>query len=86
MPANLPASKLKFAAAFHGSGHGDFVGVFDVGAGGDSGGDAGDAEGGGDAVDLVGEVARMTSRTGLSLRVAKGVPLVAATLILAASS
>jgi hypothetical protein len=77
---------LEVAAPFHGAGHGDFVGVFDVGAGGDSGGDAGDAEGGGDAVDLVGEVARMTSRTGLSLRVAKGVPLVAATLILAASS
>ncbi len=47
---------LEVAAAFHGAGHGDFVGVLDVGAGGDSGGDAGEAEGGGDAADLVGEV------------------------------
>ena len=45
--------ELQFAAAFHGAGHCDFVGVFDVAAGGDAGGDAGDfdvkgAEGGGE--------------------------------------
>ena len=47
---------LKFAAAFHGSGHGDFVGVLDVGAGGDSGGDAGDVERGGEAADFDGKI------------------------------
>ena len=35
---------LQVAAAFEGAGHGDLVGVLDVGAGGDAGGDAGDAE------------------------------------------
>lgn len=48
---------LDFAAAFEGAGHGDLVGVLDVGAGGDAGGDAGDAQRGVQAVDLVGEVA-----------------------------
>jgi hypothetical protein len=47
--------RLEVAAAFKGSGHGDFVGVLDVGTGGDSSGDAGDAEAGGDAVDFGGE-------------------------------
>ncbi len=48
--------ELKVAAAFEGAGHGDFVGVFDVGAGGDAGGDAGDFDGGVGLVELGGEV------------------------------
>ena len=47
---------LEVAAAFEGAGHGDFVGVFDVGAGGDAGGDAGDAEGGFGVAEFLGEV------------------------------
>ena len=35
---------LQGAAMFHGAGHGDFVSVLNVGAGGDAGGDAGDRE------------------------------------------
>src|ERR1017187_2387569 len=49
---------LELAPAFHGAGHGDFVGVLDVGAGGDAGGNAGDAQRGRDAVDLSREVSR----------------------------
>ena len=37
--------RLDLAAAFHGAGHGDFVGVFDVAAGWDAGGDPGDLYG-----------------------------------------
>ena len=48
---------LEVSAAFHGAGHGDLVGVFDVGAGGDAGGDAGDAEGRFGVAKLGGEVA-----------------------------
>src|SRR5208282_4046173 len=39
-----PAQALHFAAAFHGLQHGDFVGVFDVAADGNSHGDAGHAQ------------------------------------------
>jgi len=42
---NICFISLEFAAAFHGSGHGDFVGVFDVTACGDAGGYSGDLQG-----------------------------------------
>ena len=35
---------LEIAAVFEGTGHGDFIGVLDVAAGGDAGGDAGDTD------------------------------------------
>src|ERR1700761_7243686 len=49
--------RLESAAIFEGAGDGDLVGVLDVGAGGDAGGDARDGEGGELAVGFVGEVA-----------------------------
>src|ERR1700761_8054297 len=48
--------RLESAAIFEGAGDGDLVGVLDVGAGGDAGGDARDGEGGELAVGFVGEV------------------------------
>src|ERR1700744_6088493 len=48
---------LERAAVFESAGHGDFVGVLDVGAGGDAGGDARDGERGEAVVGFVGEVA-----------------------------
>jgi hypothetical protein len=49
--------RLQFPSALKGSRHGDFVSVFDVGAGWDTGGDASDAKGGEATVEFVGEVA-----------------------------
>ena len=37
-------AELKVAAAFESAGHGDLIGVLDVTAGGDAGGDAGDLD------------------------------------------
>lgn len=49
--------ELEGASVFEGAGDGDFVGVLDVRAGGDAGGDARDAESGEAGVGFVGEIA-----------------------------
>ena len=49
--------QLQGAAIFQRAGHGDLVGVFDVGAGRDAGGDARDAEVGEVGMGFIGEVA-----------------------------
>jgi len=54
---DIASIALQLAAVFEGASHGDLVGVFDVRAGGDAGGDTGDAQRGLLAVGFVGEIA-----------------------------